>query len=141
MSDRRATESETWQALRALVLDRNDSRREVCDVLDLSFVRVKALRRIAAGSITMRDLAAALTTDPPYTTLVVNALERRGLVVRTPHPDDGRVRLVTATVEGRKAARRAEKILATPPAAVRSLAEDDLEALHRITRTMLAGSG
>ena len=66
-----------WQAMRALVLDRYDRRKKVCDALGMSFIRAKALRRIVDGPMTMRELAAALGTDPPYTTVVVDDLERR----------------------------------------------------------------
>ncbi|WP_433421292.1 MarR family transcriptional regulator [Microtetraspora malaysiensis] len=51
----------------------------------MSFIRVKALRLVATGPLTLRRLAEQLTTDPPYTTVVVADLERRGLVERTPH--------------------------------------------------------
>ncbi len=137
MTSRATLEREVWQALRSIVLDHNDRRREVCDALDMSFLRVKALRRVAAGPIAMRDLASALMTDSPYTTLVVDDLEARGLVARTAHPDDRRAKVVTATADGRREARRAERILATAPRQVRALGDDDLTVLHRITSALL----
>ena len=79
-----------------LVLD-NERRREVSDAIGLSFGRVKALRRIARHPMTMGELAAKLGIDAPYATLVVDELERQGLVERGPHPTDRRVKLVTAT--------------------------------------------
>ena len=120
-----------WSAMRALVLD-NDRRREVCDALGMSFFRVKALRRITASPVKLGDLAADLMTDRPYTTLVVDDLARRGLVERTPHPTDRRSKIVTATPAGAAAAREAERILGTPPAALRELDEADLAVLQRV---------
>jgi DNA-binding MarR family transcriptional regulator len=132
----RPLERETWQALRSLVLDRDDSKREVCAALGMSFVRVKALRHIAAEAMLMRDLVAALGTDPAYATLVVDDLEKRGLVVRTPNPDDRRAKIVSSTAEGRRAARRAESILGRPPAAMRGLSMDELAELSRMVAVL-----
>jgi DNA-binding MarR family transcriptional regulator len=73
-----------------------------------------------------------LATDPPYLTLVVDDLEARGLVVRSPHPDDRRAKVVSATASGRAAGRRAEAILARPPAGLSELSEADLADLYRI---------
>jgi DNA-binding MarR family transcriptional regulator len=118
--------------MRALVLDRYDRRREVVEALDMSFVRVKALRHIAAGPVPMADLVAALGTDRPYTTIVVDDLERRGLVTRSPHPDDRRAKIVTVTPDGRRAARKAASILERPPAAFADLSDRDLAEMHRL---------
>lgn len=128
----RAQERETWQALRSLVLDRDDSRREVCEALDMSFLRVKALRRIATGPVPMRELVVTLGSDPAYATLVVSDLEARGLVVRAPNPDDRRAKIVSATADGRRAARKAESILGRPPRAMRGLSDEELAELHRM---------
>jgi DNA-binding MarR family transcriptional regulator len=103
----------------------------------MSFVRVKALGRLARGPMTMRDLAAALATDAPYTTVVVDDLERRGLVERRPDPDDRRRKTVAVTPEGRRVAERAATMLDVPPPALSALPEDDLVTLDRILRTVL----
>ena len=50
--------------------------------------------------MTMRDLAMLLGIDPPNLTPLINDLERAGLVERTPHPTDGRAKLVTTTATG-----------------------------------------
>ena len=130
--DVRAAERAVWRTMRALVLDRFDRRREVVDELDMSFVRVKALRHVAARPTPMAELVTALGTDRPYTTIVVDDLERRGYVTRAPHPDDRRAKIVSATPAGRRAARRAASILERPPAAVRKLSDEDLAELHRL---------
>ncbi|GGO89955.1 MarR family winged helix-turn-helix transcriptional regulator [Wenjunlia tyrosinilytica] len=120
-----------WAGMRSLVLS-DDRRGEVSEALGMSFIRSKALRRLVGGPLTMRELTERLSTDKPYTTLVVDDLERRGLVVRSVHPDDRRSRVVTITEEGAAAAARAEEILARPPEAMRSLAPEELEALDRM---------
>jgi DNA-binding MarR family transcriptional regulator len=131
----------SWQAMRTLVLDRYDRRKKVCDALGMSFIRAKALRRIAGGPLTMRELAAGLGTDPPYTTVVVGDLERRGLVVRAVRPGDRRSKIVSITPPGREQARLADQILAAPPRPVRELPAADLAALDRILGQLLGPEG
>ncbi|MEU7868107.1 MarR family transcriptional regulator [Dactylosporangium sp. NPDC049140] len=121
-----------WRAMLALVHERHDRRKEVCEALDLSFVRIKALRRLAGSPLTMRELAARLQTDAPYTTLVVDDLERRGLVRREPHPSDRRAKLVTTTDLGRSEAARAEAILTQPPPQMLALSPAELDDLARL---------
>jgi DNA-binding MarR family transcriptional regulator len=53
-------------------------------------------------------------------------------VERTPHPTDPRSKIVTATPAGAAAAAEAERILGTPPTALRELDEDDLAVLQRV---------
>ena len=91
----------------ALVLD-NERRREVSEQTGLSFGKMRALRRIAVAPMPMRELAGLLGMDPPNLTMVVDDLERSGLVERQAHPTDRRVKLVVATPKGAALARRAE---------------------------------
>ncbi|SEM94619.1 MarR family winged helix-turn-helix transcriptional regulator [Nonomuraea pusilla] len=128
-----------WSAMRALVLEHEDRRKEVADALGMSFFRVKALRHLLPGPLSMRDLTAGLATEKPYTTLVVDDLERRGHVVRSVSPDDRRSKIVTLTPEGEAAARQAERILARPPRSLLALPAGDLAALDEIMARLLAG--
>ena len=120
-----------WAAMCDLVLD-NERRREVSDALGLTFGRIRALRRISRSPMTMGELAANLGIDAPYATLVVDELERQGLVERRPHPTDRRAKLVATTDLGAATARRAEEILGRPPAGLAQISGPDLEALARI---------
>ncbi|MFZ1063738.1 MAG: MarR family transcriptional regulator [Acidimicrobiales bacterium] len=140
MSERPAvTNAErVWINMSTLVLD-VDRRRMVADAVGMSFGRAKALRRIAARSMTMGELASVLGTDPPYMTLVVDDLEQRGLVARTDHPTDRRAKLVVATPRGLELAREAERILAQPPADLLALSSDDLQVLDRLLADLVAG--
>lgn len=135
--DRTELATRTWTRLRTLVLDRHDRRKDVSIALEMGFIRVKALRRIAATPCKLRDLAARLGTDAPYTTLIVDDLEKRGLVVRTPHPDDRRSKLVTATEAGLAANAIAQSILGEPPPPVLDLPTGDLVALDRIVAALV----
>ncbi|WTW99232.1 MarR family transcriptional regulator [Streptomycetaceae bacterium NBC_01309] len=133
--------SRAWVGMRELVLNRFDKRKAVSEALGMSFVRGKALRRLAKGPLTMRELAEKLATDKPYTTLVVDDLERRGLIERSVHPTDRRQRVVTATEAGVAAARVAEAILGAPPPILAALPPEDLAALDRIVARLIAGAG
>src|SRR5262245_29751340 len=126
-----------WRAMRTLVLERNDRRGEVSNRLGMSFIRVKALTHLAVAPMTMRDLAALLAVDAPYTTVVVDDLESRGLAERRADPADRRRRIVAVTPSGRRLARPAARQLDKPPAALTALSAEDLAHLDRIMRVLL----
>ena len=122
---------DVWLLMSDLVLD-NTRRREVSDALDMSFGRARAIRRLARRPMSMREFADAMDIDPPNATVLVADLEAQGLARRTPHPTDGRAKVVEATRKGKALARRANEILATPPAALSELDPDDLQTLRQI---------
>lgn len=58
--------------------------------------------------ITSRQLCAALGILPPNLVKLVSDLDKRGLLVRKPHPDDGRAIGLHLSADGRKLMREAE---------------------------------
>src|SRR3954447_14592318 len=112
--------SEVWVLMSDLVLD-NERRRDVSEALGMSFGRARTIRRLARGPLSMGELAAALGIDPPNATVLVDDLEAQGLVRRRAHPTDRRAKVVEATRSGKALARRADEILATPPATLSAL--------------------
>ena len=124
-----------WDRIRTMVYDDN-RRAEVSAAVGLSFVKVKALRRLLVRPMPMRDLAAELVVDKPYMTQVVDALEERGLVLRTVDARDRRCRIVSLTEEGRATAERSEEILTRPPAILDQLSDVDLAELTRILSSL-----
>jgi DNA-binding MarR family transcriptional regulator len=128
-----------WSAMRDIVLD-NERKRQVCDALGLSFGRIRALRRLTGEPKTMKDLAARLGIDAPAATLVVDELERQGLVERRPHPSDRRAKLVAATARGAAAARKANEIMGRPPEGLAALPGPELEELMRILEAVAASN-
>ena len=137
MSDARARE--VWLLMADLVLY-NERRREVAEALGISFGRARTVRRVARRPMSMGELAAELGIDPPNATTVVGDLEKMGLLRRRPHPTDGRAKLVEATRKGKALAKRADELLATPPASFDDLSDEDLEALRRILSGVSAKS-
>ncbi|MGF1428388.1 MarR family winged helix-turn-helix transcriptional regulator [Kitasatospora sp. LaBMicrA B282] len=128
----RATAVRIYQRMAHLVLESDNRRREVVEATGLSFARIKALRRLAGQPMRMTELAAELLVDKPYTTVIVDELERRGLVVRSTAPDDRRAKVVTVTDQGRELARLANEILATPPQALVELPAAELTELDAL---------
>ena len=129
-----------WQRIRALFYDDN-RRGEVSASIGLSWVKVKALRRLLAGPMTMRELAQALATDKPYITQVVDALEKRGLVTRSVDTRDRRCRIATLTEAGRETALRSEEMLTRPPEVLAALSDRDLAELGRILARLPSSGG
>lgn len=130
-----------WDRLRTMIYN-DDRRAEVAAAVGLSFVKVKALRRLLVRPMSMRDLATELVTDKPYVTQIVDSLEERGLVLRTVDARDRRCRIVSLTDAGREAALRSEEILTRPPVELAQLPDEDLTELTRIlARLPVAGHG
>jgi DNA-binding MarR family transcriptional regulator len=123
--------------MRSLVLDSNDKREAVTAAVGLSFIRVKALRRLTEGPASLSELAKRLSTDASYTSIVVDDLDERGLVTRTVDPLDRRARIVTLTRAGLSLAQQADRILAEPPAAFTALAAEELQTLAAILDQLL----
>jgi DNA-binding MarR family transcriptional regulator len=138
MSTDPRTAARVWQNMRTLVVDQHDRRKAVREALDMSFIRAKALRFLAAGPMSMRELAERLAIDRPYTTLIVDDLQRRGLVERRVDRTDRRARIVTITELGRNAAELADRIIGEPPEPLLALPAADLETLDRIIGALLA---
>src|SRR2546422_2113920 len=71
--------------------------------MGLSAPRASALSVIVfRGPVTMSALAEAEQVRRPTITRLVDGLERRGLVRRVGHAEDGRVQLVEATAAGER---------------------------------------
>lgn len=58
--------------------------------------------------ITSRQLCSALNIQPPNLVGMINQLQKRELIVRRPHPHDGRAMGLHLTPEGRKMMKQAE---------------------------------
>ncbi len=77
--------------------------------------------------IKLSDLADILRYDPPMVTKLVKNLEKKGLLKRTPDPNDVRAKIVTPTANGKKL------ILKIEPFAKNAIAN----VLKGVTRTEL----
>jgi DNA-binding MarR family transcriptional regulator len=75
--------------------------------------------------ITSRQLCSALSIQPPNLVGIIQALEKRELVQRRPHPHDGRAIGLQLTDAGAKLMQSAE----------RTASELELAATHRLSST------
>ncbi|WP_200946097.1 MarR family transcriptional regulator [Rhodanobacter sp. Root561] len=122
-----------WQTLVAWVMDsRGDWRRKVTDATGLPFSRIRALKRLGAGPMTLKDLADAMSTDAPAATVAINDLESRGLVERYPHPENRRAKLVSLTAAGRSVMATTRRVVEATPPALQDLSATDIKTLRRI---------
>jgi DNA-binding MarR family transcriptional regulator len=122
-----------WSALYDYV-NAQDRGRKLQAALGLGggFGRVKVLLLLAEGPMTLRDIAEANGLDAPYATVICDKLVQKGFVVRTPHPDDNRRKLVSLTEQGRATAKLAREIIGEPPVSLASMESSDLVALEGI---------
>jgi DNA-binding MarR family transcriptional regulator len=129
----KTTPDAIWADLVALVMDsRTDWRREACRATGLPFNQIRALKRIGTGPVTLAALADSMTVDAPAATVAVNALEKAGLVARTPHPTNTRAKLVELTPAGRRTLGVAHSVADKPPPALTALSVADLRTLARV---------
>jgi DNA-binding MarR family transcriptional regulator len=113
-----------------------DWKRRVAEATGLPFGKVRVLRRLADGPRTMKEIADAASIDAPAATVAVNDLEKRGFVVRTPHPTNGRMKLVSLTAKGREIVAKEAAVVEHAPAAIAQLSAEDLRVLSRIVELL-----
>jgi DNA-binding MarR family transcriptional regulator len=125
--------SSIWECMSGFVRS-HDPADELRQALGLGrgTGRVKALMSLAAGPLSLAELAQAIGADPPYATIIVNELHALGLLSRTPDAHDRRRKTVELTASGRDAVRKAQDIIARPPSPLRDLPMADLVRLREI---------
>ena len=131
-----------WRLLVELVMEtRGEWRRKVAEATGLPFSRARAVWRLERGALTLSELAQDMGTDAPAATVLINALEERGLVKREAHPTDGRAKQVSLTAAGRRVLAVVASITDQPPPALVGLPQGELSALRRTLEKLVpAGS-
>lgn len=86
---------------------------------------------------TVGGLAGRLLTSYATASGVVDALERKGLLTRTPLPEDRRTVTLALTGAGERQAQELEDLLDEIEAAVEDLPEADQQALARATKAIV----
>ncbi|MDX1887420.1 MarR family transcriptional regulator [Mycolicibacterium sp. 120270] len=114
-----------------LVTDNRDSwRRATADQTGLPFSRIRILLRLARGSMTVKEVAQAVTIDAPAATVAVNDLEDRGLVMRQTVPTNRRCKVVSLTDRGWSIVATIHGIVDPAPEALAALDSNELKALR-----------
>jgi DNA-binding MarR family transcriptional regulator len=131
---------DVWRTMASVVFDHRDGwRRDVVETSGLPFSRIRVLRRLAKRPMTATEIAEAATMDAPATSVAVNDLEGRGLVVRETNPNNRRCKVVSLTDEGRATVASIERVDDPAPRPFATLSRDELAALQAILAKLAAG--
>jgi DNA-binding MarR family transcriptional regulator len=124
---------EVWRAMASLVHDNRDGwKRAVVEQTGLPFSRIRILMRLSRQSMTVKQLAHAATMDAPATTVAVNDLEDRGLVVRETDPKNRRCKVVSLTDAGSQIVHKIDSVDDPAPNALAALDDAQLKDLKAI---------
>jgi DNA-binding MarR family transcriptional regulator len=124
-----------------LVLARLDA---VLKPLGLTFARYEALVLLtfsSRGSLPLGKMGERLQVHPTSVTSIVDRLEAAGLVLRRPHPDDGRAVLAEITEAGRTLVESATTALVEAEFGLGALDEAGLRALSELLRPVRKAAG
>ncbi|GAA4370233.1 MarR family transcriptional regulator [Nocardioides caricicola] len=110
----------------------------------LTFARYEALVLLvfsSRGSLPLGKMGERLQVHPTSVTSIVRRLEAAGLVVRTPHPEDGRAVLAEITEEGRALVEVATKALVESDFALEALGDEQLRELSALLTPIRKAAG
>jgi DNA-binding MarR family transcriptional regulator len=110
----------------------------------LKFARYEALVLLTfskRGSLPLGKMGERLQVHPTSVTSIVDRLEQAGLVVRRPHPEDGRAVLAEITEAGRAVVEKATADLVVADFGLGALDEAGLRALSELLRPVRKAAG
>jgi DNA-binding MarR family transcriptional regulator len=134
---------ELYDALEDLLRIYQFRDRDRISCFDVSVSQCYGLEGLVRrGSMTLNDLAAYLYLDKSTASRVVDALERKGYVARTPHPKDRRAVLLEATPAGRELESKIrESILAEERQLLADFAPEVRQAMTQLLRRLARAAG
>jgi DNA-binding MarR family transcriptional regulator len=110
----------------------------------LTFARYEALVLLvfsSRGRLPLGKMGERLQVHPTSVTSIVRRLSEDGLIVRVPHPDDGRGVLAEITPKGRALVEAATRDLVATDFALEALTEDQLSSLSGLLRPVRRAAG
>lgn len=110
----------------------------------LSFARYEALVLLTfsrAGALPLGKMGERLQVHPTSITSIIDRLQAAGLVLRRPHPEDGRAVLAAITPAGRQVVEAATKDLVAADFALGALDADQLRLVSALLRPVRAAAG
>jgi DNA-binding MarR family transcriptional regulator len=110
----------------------------------LTFARYEALVLLTfsrRGSLPLGKMGDRIQVNPTSVTSIVDRLEAAGLVVRRPHPTDGRTVLAEITSEGRARVEEATRALVEADFGVGALSSDQLTQISGLLRPLRLAAG
>jgi DNA-binding MarR family transcriptional regulator len=136
-----AVAKEVTQALTQLFFSAENQQRfhGAADELGVTPPMLKGMLELEPGSgLPMRSLAELWGCDASFVTVMVDGLERRGLVERRVADYDRRIKTVELTAEGVKARERALEVAYGPRAGFLALRPTEQATLVKLLRKMAA---
>jgi len=131
---------DVWRTMAGLVIDNRDSwKRAVIEQTGLPFSRIRILMRLSRRPMTVKEVAHAATMDAPATTVTINDLESRGLVVRETDPTNRRCKTASLTEAGRDVIRTINAIDDPAPDVLAALDDVELKELRAILDKLATG--
>ena len=112
--------------------------------LGLTFARYEALVLLSfsrTGALPLGKMGDRLMIRPASVTNIIDRLEADGLVVRLPHPTDGRGTLAEITPAGRALVKQATAAVEAVDFGLGPLAEADMERLTAVLERLRTGRG
>ena len=110
----------------------------------LTFARYEALVLLSfssRGSLPLGKMGERLQVHPTSVTSIVRRLEADGLILRVPHPEDGRTVLATITAEGRRLTEEATRDLVEADFGLGSLDDEELASLSALLSPVRRAAG
>ena len=110
----------------------------------LTFARYEALVLLSfsrAGTLPMRLIGERLMVHPTSVTNTINRLERAGLVVRRPNPDDRRGTLAEITDAGRRVVGEATDTLMAAEFGLAGYDQEQRDAVFRLLEELRVAAG
>lgn len=110
----------------------------------LTFARYEALVLLTfsrAGALPLGKMGERLQVHPTSITSIIDRLEGAGLVVRRPHPQDGRAVLAEITPAGREVVEAATADLVAADFALGALAPEELRQISAVLRPVRRAAG
>ena len=95
----------------------------------------------AESLITQVELAALAKTDVMMTSKVLRTLEKKGFLLRRPHPTDTRANALAITAEGRSLVARAIRVVEAIDADFFSSLSGDVRSFNHFLLTVISANG
>jgi MarR family transcriptional regulator, organic hydroperoxide resistance regulator len=131
----RTAASEAWGLIAELFTSQRTRFLAIASEFDLAPAQLGALKALdPEHPVPMRDLALALACDNSNVTGIVDRLESRGLVERSPCTNDRRVKMLVVTPEGAELRARVKQRMEEPPEAPKRLSEAEQAHLRDLLR-------
>jgi MarR family transcriptional regulator, organic hydroperoxide resistance regulator len=125
--------AEAWGLIADVMHSNRPKFMALCREFDLFPPQMLVLKSLDEPK-PMGEVASWLACDTSNLTGIIDRLEQRELVKRTPDPKDRRVKLLVLTKEGRRLHKEISARMSQPPEEIAALSTSDLRELREIMR-------